>query len=152
MTRQFDDGNRNFSAGVTSVLPDGTPQGQTGDAANVHIESVLSNTYQQSLSRLEPFGPGTAAAIGSTGDLSFYRSAIIVISGLAAETVAVNAVLEGVVRNPVTTYTNAGVAAAASALTNGTFFVRLRDTTVDGLNFVKSGAVDNVTILLKAYG
>lgn len=121
-------------------------------ALYVYLAGQAASAFAQALSTPVITFTGAPAAVGTTGDISFYQNAMIVISGLTVETIAINTVLNAVVGAPVTIYNNAGVAAAAAALGNGTYWVRLRDTRVDALNFVKSAAAEVVTINMRAYG
>jgi hypothetical protein len=92
---------------------------------------------------------GTAAAMGQTKNPSGLRMATLVISGLAAETIAVTPKVGPTVSGAgIPVFTSAGVVQASTALTNGTWY--FRDLAVDALIFTKSGAADNATVTLLA--
>ena len=84
---------------------------------------------------------GTAQALPA--DLTIYGAAFVTISGLAAETVNLQALVDGtVVSDPILVKTTAGVYAVASALGNGTFYFPV---CFKSARLTKSGAASTVT-------
>lgn len=91
---------------------------------------------------------GTAAAVGETKNISGFKCGTLRISGLTGETIAVTSRVGATTGAGPCSYTVADVAAAPTALGNGTFF--FRNLSVDSLIFTKSAATENATVTFLA--
>lgn len=89
----------------------------------------------------------TAAALFTTADISGYSHAVVHISGLTIETIAITGLIDGTIETAaLKSTTTAGVNAAASVLGNGTFY--LTDLAVKNLKFTKSAAAEAATVTI----
>ena len=85
----------------------------------------------------------TGAAQALPADLTIYGAGFVTISGLAAETVSLQALVDGtVVSDPILVKTTAGVYVVASALGNGTFYFPV---CFKSARLTKSAAANTVT-------
>lgn len=111
-------------------------------------QSALSPQLSRYQSQV--FGPATAAAVGDITDAAEYQHIVLVISGLAAETIsATGAVNQDAAALQFTAALRpfdlaTGAVAAASAMGNGSFI--FRDYGCGLMRLTKSGATDNATV------
>lgn len=93
---------------------------------------------------------GTAAAVANPSPLiSLYRGALMVISGLAAETIEVRGTVGNdgtpVETGPIQVQATDGTTSAAAALGNGTYYF---DILFEKLKITKSAGANDVTITI----